>query len=124
VNRDGWELKDFPAEHIHLMVQCMEAWIVADPEAMSAYYGDGFKASKLPVRSNLEEEPKDSLYCKLADATRGTSKGEYSQANRSKIRHASKLLERLDVARVAARCPRFATFCGWLADVIGPTVQS
>lgn len=102
----------------------MEAWIVADPEALSDYFGDGFKAGKLPVRTNLEEEPKDSVHSKLADATKGTSKGEYSPANHSKIRHASRLLARIDATKVATRCPRFATFSRWLSDLIDRASQS
>ncbi|MFN9036545.1 MAG: hypothetical protein ACK5YO_09640, partial [Planctomyces sp.] len=64
------------------------------------------------------------VYSKLADATRGTSKGEYSQANHSKIRHAGKLLAMIDAAKVAKRCPRFGTFSGWLGDVINRAAQS
>jgi len=43
------------------MVQCMETWIVADPEAVKKYYGAGFKAEKVPKRENLEEEPKSQI---------------------------------------------------------------
>lgn len=28
---DGWEFEDVDASQVHLMTQCMEAWIVADP---------------------------------------------------------------------------------------------
>ena len=87
----------------------MEAWIVADPEALAEFYGKKFHASKLPVRQNLEEEPKESINDNLAKATKDTSKGAYA-----KIRHASKLLGLIDTNKVAVRCPRFATFTTWL----------
>lgn len=119
INRDKWGLNDIEPQQIHLMVQCMEAWIVADPEALASYYGKDFKANKLPVRKNLEEEPKSAVYDKLARATKETGKGEYSEANHAKIRHASKLLERIDAKKVATRCPRFATLTHWLDDQIG-----
>lgn len=95
------------AQRIHLMVQCMEAWIVADPEALASFYGQYFKANALPVRQNLEEEPKQDLYDKLDKATsdRRLNKGGYG-----KIRHASELLKRVEPAKVAVRCPRFVTF--------------
>jgi len=54
----------------------------------------------------------------LARATKDTTKGEYSQKNHSKIKHASKLLEKIRADRVAARCPRFATFTRWLGKQI------
>lgn len=113
--RDGWNLDAVDAERIHLMVQCMEAWIVADPEALAAFYGQHFKAKALPARQNLEEEPKQDLYDKLDEATsdKRLTKGRYG-----KIRHASELLKRIDPAKVAVRCPRFATFTRWLDATI------
>jgi hypothetical protein len=96
------------------MVPCMEAWLAADPNGMARYYGQGFRPKSLPQRSNLEDEPKANLYSKIANATKNTSKGEYSESNSAKIRHASKLLEKISATKVAARCPRFATFTAWL----------
>jgi len=113
--RDGWNLDGVDAQRIHLMVQCMEAWIVADPEALTSFYGQHFNANALPARQNLEEEPKQDLYDKLDRATgnRRLTKGRYG-----KIRHASELLKRIDPAKVAVRCPRFATFTRWLDATI------
>ncbi|HQU44967.1 MAG TPA: DUF4276 family protein [Pirellulales bacterium] len=75
-NLQGWSFQKVDPHQVHLMVQCMEAWIVADPDALNGYYGKKFHAKKLPVRPNLEEEPKADLYKKLAAVTRDTSKGE------------------------------------------------
>lgn len=111
--RDGWNLGAASADRIHLMVQCMEAWIVADPDTLAAYYGQGFARNALPARQNLEEEPKVDVYDKLARATRNTKKGEYG-----KIRHASHLLQRLDPLKVGGRCPRFVTFTRWLNETV------
>ena len=111
--RDGWDLSATRPERVHLMVRCMEAWIVADPDALAVYYGQGFSLTVLPARPNLEEEPKPDVKDKLARATRGTQKGEYG-----KIKHASQLLQRIDPARVVQRCPRFATLMRWLEQTI------
>jgi Domain of unknown function (DUF4276) len=100
------------------MVQCMEAWIVADPSALALYYGTGFHPRSLPARDNLEEEPKLEIYSKLAKATKDTRKGEYSEANHAKIKHASKLLALLDTKIVARRCPRFSALTTWLDEQI------
>nr|WP_256368979.1 DUF4276 family protein [Aquisphaera insulae] len=112
--RDRWDLKGIDVENIHLMVTCMETWIVADPAALSEFYKQGFRPGKLPQRQNLEEEPKQDLYAKLAEATKDTIKKAYTEKNNSKIKHASKLLAMIDPEKVAVRCPRFKTFTAWL----------
>ena len=111
--RHGWDLASTIPERVHLMVQCMEAWIIADPETLAAFYGQDFLRNAVPVRLNLEDEPKLDVYATLTRATRNTQKGEYG-----KIRHASQLLQRIDPARVAQRCPRFASLTRWLDQAI------
>ena len=37
--RDHWQVPDLPEEHCHFMVCTTEAWLVADAEALEAYYG-------------------------------------------------------------------------------------
>ena len=111
---DGWEIPNNLAERVHLMVQCMEAWIVADPDALANFYKQEFKRDKLPKRINLEEEPKADICSKLEEASGKTSKGAYG-----KIKHASKLLAAIDPERVADRCPRFRIFREWLSESIG-----
>jgi hypothetical protein len=110
---DGWNLKDAEPDTVHLMVQCMEAWIVADPEALEAFYGKEFKKNKLPKRLNLEEEPKADVLAKLEAATENCSKGKYA-----KIKHASQLLRKVDPEQVAKRGPRFSIFRDWLSVTI------
>ena len=110
---DGWVLSDKLGGRVHLMVQCMEAWIVADPDALEAFYKANFKRDKLPKRADLEEEPKSDIYAKLERATEDTQKGKYG-----KIKHASKLLEKIDPDQVAKRCPRFGIFREWLNQSI------
>ena len=113
VARDGWDLNDVPPECVHLMVRCMETWIVADSKQLAVFYGKNFHDKQLPTRGNLEDEPKDDLIAKLARATKDTTNGEYT-----KIKHARKLLEQIHADRVTARCPRFATFTRWLGERI------
>ena len=110
---DGWAISDILGERVHLMIQCMEAWIVADPEALEEFYKQNFKKEKLPKRANLEEESKADVYAKLEKATEGTQKGKYG-----KIKHASKLLGKVSPDKIANRCPRFAIFREWLNQSI------
>lgn len=114
--RDGWDFSGTDPKQVHLMVQCMEAWMVADREPLADYYGTGFHAKSLPNRLNLEDEPKNDLLDKLKRATQKTQKGVYA-----KIKHASKLLERLDPAKIGKRCCRFVTFTKWLTEQIAGT---
>jgi hypothetical protein len=106
--RDGWSITS-PAARVHLMTQCMEAWIVADATALGQFYGKGFHMGALPTRARLDDEPKALLYRSLDDATRRTTKGSYG-----KIKHASELLKRIAPAKVAARCESFRHFVAWL----------
>ena len=97
---DGWEIQKGHEPQVHLMAQCMEAWLIADPDALGGYYKKGFAVGQLPNRANLEEEPKPSIYRALERATKKTSKGIYG-----KIKHASALLSLIDPDKVRRRCP-------------------
>ena len=113
--RDGWDVTDIDEHSVHLMVQTMETWLVADPAAMNEYYGQGFNARVLPRRSNLEEAPKADVERSLNRATAGTQKGRYH-----KIRHASDLLQRIDAEMVKARCRH----CRRLFDELGQMIDA
>lgn len=57
---DRWERPPGARDdQLHFMVEAMEAWLIADPEALAAYYGQGFRESALPKqkerRKSLEE---------------------------------------------------------------------
>ncbi len=52
--RDNWPLDPRDDERFHLMVQTMETWIVADLDALTGYYGQGFLENAIPRASNLE----------------------------------------------------------------------
>ena len=94
--RDKWQR---PAaaidEQAHLMVQCMEAWFLADPDALIKFYGQGFLAGSLPAQPNIEQIPKRSLLPVLKHASKQTTKGSYH-----KTRHAFALLALIDPSRL------------------------
>jgi hypothetical protein len=116
VNRDGWNMTDIPEVVVNLMTQCMEAWIVADANALADFYGQHFNRNALPGRLNLEEEAKNDLYKALEAATRHTQKGTYG-----KIRHASKLLALIDPNKAQERCPGCRALFAWLGNILALT---
>ena len=106
-DRDGWDSQNISDEHCHLMVQMMEAWIVADVAAMESYYGDGFRRNVIPKQDDVEAIDKATLERSFKDATRRTQKGQYH-----KIRHGPDLLCIIDPRTVlskARHCERLFT---------------
>ncbi|MDB9305746.1 DUF4276 family protein [Nodularia spumigena CS-591/12] len=100
-SRDNWDKPSgVDDSQCHLMVQTMDAWFIADIETLTKYYGQGFRKNAIPKNPNIEVIDKDTLFDSLKKATCNTSKGEYQ-----KIKHASKLLELLNVAKVRQASP-------------------
>jgi len=52
------DLASVPDDEIHLTVQIMETWFVADPVVLAAYYGKGFLVKALSKHADLEQVPK------------------------------------------------------------------
>jgi hypothetical protein len=85
-------------EHAHLMVQVMEAWFLADRQALAGYYGQGFTAGSLPGQPSIELISKQDVLRALKQASKNTkTKGEYH-----KTKHGFDLLELIDPNRVRA----------------------
>ena len=102
---DGWKR---PAgagdEHAHLMVQCMEAWFLADRETLSALFGNGFRPSALPGRAAIERIPKKDIFAGLENAARDCR----TRRGYRKGRDSFEILARLDPKRVATASPHAA----------------
>lgn len=113
--RDKWDMTGVDARSVHLMVQMMEAWIVADVDALSRYYGQGFNAGALPRAADLESVAKREVDRSLRRAIERTGKGRYQ-----KIAHASDLLQRIDAETVKARCRH----CQRLFDELGRMIDA
>jgi Domain of unknown function (DUF4276) len=91
---DKWDQPEGATEEqLHLMVQCMEAWLLADRRALREYFGQGFQESSLPAATRgVEEVGKSDLYDSLEKATRKTkTKGAFAKG-----KHSFKLLAMLD----------------------------
>ena len=99
--RDRWTKPDEATdENAHLMVQCMEAWFLADKDNLAAYFGHGFNRNALPGRPKIEDVAKEDVLQGLKNATRQCKKGEYGKG-----RHSFDILERIDPAQVTIASP-------------------
>jgi hypothetical protein len=99
--QDGWVKPHKVSEdQCHLMVQTMEAWIIADINALKKFYGRGFNPKAIPQNRNIEQIAKNDVESSLQEATKRTKKGQYH-----KTQHAPQLLERLNVAQVRQAAP-------------------
>jgi hypothetical protein len=96
---DGWDRPPGATdEQAHLMVQCMEAWFLADQDCFRRYYGDGFRSGALREWVNVENVLKADVMSALRAATRDSrTKGEYSKGN-----HSFKILALIDPVKVRA----------------------
>lgn len=103
---EGWDFSGLPTGQVFLMVQAMEAWLLADRNKLAAYYGRGFRSNVLPYsEGTIENIPKNDLEPSLAEATKNTGKGRYH-----KTRHAFDLLAAIDPGKVGAGSPYAASF--------------
>ncbi len=100
--RDPWDLSNAEENQVYLMTPTMEAWLVTDPDALAAYYGQGFNRNSIPRRNNIEETTKSEIESSLNNATRNTQKGIYR-----KIAHGTELLGKIDPEKLKERAPEF-----------------
>jgi len=82
-----------------MMVACMEAWFLADPEGLRKHFGGHFDMDKLPKANLAESRTKDNISGALRQATANTKAREYQ-----KIRDGAKLLEKVNPERVRKHC--------------------
>jgi hypothetical protein len=112
--RDGWDFAALPNCEVFLMVQTMEAWFLADREALATFYDGGFLPKALPgSATNLEIIRKTDVEPGLKKATRRTkTKGEYH-----KINHGAALLALIDPRIVEDASPHAARFHEFLRSL-------
>jgi len=96
--RDNWDASGCSDDVCHMMVQDMEAWIVADADALQGFYGNGFRRGVLPGARDIETVSRDTVAESLTRATKDTAKGQYH-----KLRHGPKLLAQIEPAKVRSR---------------------
>lgn len=105
----------------HLMVRCMESWLLCDIDNLRSFYGQGFSDVNLAQESgnNIETIDKERLYSDLKKATERCSKGKYNKGN-----HSFKLLETTDPQKVTDRSGWALRFISDLKDIMGEAKKS
>ena len=99
--RDGWYRPDGAMDdQCHLMVEVMEAWFLADREALGVFYGQRFRGTALPQNQHVEQISKRDVLDGLVQATRGTRKGPYDEGS-----HGFEILARLDPSKARNASP-------------------
>ena len=81
----GWDkLTAAHDDQVHLMVQCIEAWFLADPKSLENYFGRNFSADDLPKEGNVEVISKKDLLDGIKSATQKTRNNKtYHKGNDS-----------------------------------------
>ncbi len=99
---DSWEKPDDVADtDCHLMVQCMETWLVADREVLAKFFSQGFRESALPaVEHPIEQVAKQQIYDSLKGATRDCKSGPYGKGS-----HSFKILKEISPDEVSSKSP-------------------
>ncbi|MGO9571560.1 MAG: DUF4276 family protein [Desulfomonilaceae bacterium] len=98
--RDNWDLQQRHDDQCHLMVEMMEAWFLADVDALADYYRANFSRNSIPGRNNVEEIPKQEVEQALENATRHVKKGSYHKGQ-----HSYEILKRISPVKVRERAP-------------------
>lgn len=108
---DKWEKPQGATDDAaHLMVQCMEAWFLADKGALAKYFGDGFNENSLPRRADVEGVSQRDIARGLEMATRQCErKGVYHKG-----RHSFAILAELDSEKVTTGSPHARRLIGTL----------
>lgn len=104
--RDQWQLDAAHEPDVHLMVQLMESWFLADKSVLQSVFGSGFNATKLPgMATDIEPTPKRDVIDGIDAATRNSKRGKYRKG-----RDSHEVLSRLDTEKVAAASPHANRF--------------
>lgn len=114
---DGWDKPAIaPDTDCHLMVQCMESWLIADRATLKSFFGQGFKENQLPAGANaLEQVSKADVYTSLAKATRDCK----TKPTYGKGEHSFKLLAAINPVSVTSASPWAMRFIDELKKKMG-----
>ena len=114
---DGWDKPDGVKDtDCHLMTQCIESWFLVDRKCLKDFFGQDFKAGKLPsVQNPSEKVRKAQVFQSLSEATKDCrTKSQYGKGQ-----HSFKLLGALDPDVVMSGAPWAKRFVDELKKKMG-----
>lgn len=98
---DQWERPEGADDrNVHMMVQVMESWFLADRDALSTYFGQKFNANALPAQRDIENLRKQDVLHGLSEATRSCAKGRYNKGH-----HSFEILAQIGADKVTSASP-------------------
>ncbi len=110
--RDQWKMPGgVRDEQLHLFVQVMESWFLADPEGCAKHLKKGFRSQDLSGRP-IESVSKKDVYQSLAKAV-----GEIAAKSYSKGQHSFGVIACLDPAKVEQASPSAKRLLDWLRSL-------
>jgi len=113
--RDGWrQPPGVTDDQLHLMIECMEAWLLADREALVRFYNGDLVLGALPGNPRVEQVPKDDILQGLENATHSSRKGMYHKG-----RHSFAILASVDAAVLEERAASAARLFVVLRNSLG-----
>lgn len=116
--RDGWARPDSATDdNVHLMVQCMESWFLADKDCLREHFGARFNSNALPRNPAVEAVPKQDALNGLKEATRPCG----VRRRYHKGRDSFAVLATLDPKLVAKASPHAKRLLDFLAARLKPT---
>ena len=109
---DGWEKPEGTDDICcHLMVECMENWLLSDSEALKAVFGKNFCEDVLPEPHCVERVSKSDAQKKLRQATVNCPGGPYGKG-----KHSFKILAKLSSDKLERSCRWAKRFFDFFRD--------
>ena len=102
-------------DQVNLMVQTMESWFIADPQALAAHFGQAFAGSSLPSPQQAESTSPPDLTKAIGQSLRSPNR---RGRRYDKARDGAALLALIDRATVSRHCPHFRRLMDFLAREI------
>lgn len=113
-SRRYWNANAAPEdERINFMVQAMEAWFIADRNALKRHFGKGFGVGSLPNPQNAESVSPKDLTDSINQALRAI--GGRRRRKYDKVRDGARLLALIDESTVRRNCPSFGRLMDFLS---------